>query len=187
MGSNPQPSDREPSALPLDHSFAITVSNNRVRLYQKWGNFSNHYNLMTPWTENGFMMVYNFTFKTLKNPIDSDQGSISSMFYVQLLRAQILKKHTDDLTVFFTLLGSTSVKASRKMLVKLTPGVNFINVLRTAFTLVGPKSVKRYWQLDWVLTLWGTTGVKAVHRTLMKSSPGGGNIRSANASGDPAL
>jgi len=25
-----------------------------------------------------------------------------------------------------------------------TPGVNFINVLRTAFTLVGPKSVKRY-------------------------------------------
>ncbi len=53
------------------------------------------------------------------------------------------------------------------------PGVNFINVLRTAFTLVGPKSVKRYWQLDWVLTLWGTTGVKAVRRTLMKSSPSG--------------
>ncbi len=51
------------------------------------------------------------------------------------------------------------------------PGVNFINVLRTAFTLVGPKSVKRYWQLDWVITLWGTTGVKAVRRTLMKSSP----------------
>jgi len=52
-----------------------------------------------------------------------------------------------------------------------TSGVNFINVLRTAFTLVGPKSVKRYWRLDWVLTLWGTTGIKAVHRTLMKSSP----------------
>jgi len=54
---------------------------------------------------------------------------------------------------------------------KLTPGVNFINILFTAFMLVGP-SVKRYWQLDWVLTLWGTTGVKAVRRTLMKSSPG---------------
>jgi hypothetical protein len=26
----------------------------------------------------------------------------------------------------------------------LMPGINFINVLRTAFTLVGPKSVKRY-------------------------------------------
>jgi len=42
----------------------------------------------------------------------------------------------------------------------------------TAFTLVGPKSVKRYWRLDWVLKLWGTTGIKAVRRTLMKSSPG---------------
>jgi len=50
------------------------------------------------------------------------------------------------------------------------PGFNFINILRTAFTLVGPKSVKRYWQLDWVLTLWGATGVKAVRRMLMKSS-----------------
>jgi len=55
---------------------------------------------------------------------------------------------------------------------QIAPGVNFINILRTAFTLVGPKSVKRYWRLDWVLTLWGTTGVKAVRRTLMKSSPG---------------
>jgi len=55
---------------------------------------------------------------------------------------------------------------------KVWPGLNFINVLCTAFTLVGPKSVKRYWRLDWVLTLWGTKGVKAVRRKLMKSSPG---------------
>jgi len=33
-------------------------------------------------------------------------------------------------------------KCSHKMLMKLTPGLNFINVLRTAFTLVDPKSVK---------------------------------------------
>ncbi len=96
-----------------------------------------------------------------------------------------------------TLLGATGVKAVHKYVGEIEPrfqclrsmqpdgsacfdyevqlccpGVNFINVLRTAFTLVGPKSVKRYWQLDWVLTLWGTTGVKAVRRTLMKSSPG---------------
>ena len=62
-------------------------------------------------------------------------------------------------------------KATSKMLMKWTPGVNIINVLCTTFALVGPKSVKRYWQLDWVLTLWGTTGVKAVSRTLMKLSP----------------
>jgi hypothetical protein len=49
---------------------------------------------------------------------------------------------------------------------------SLINVLRAAFTLVDPESVKRYWQLDWVLTLWGATGVKALPRTLMKSGPG---------------
>ncbi len=59
--------------------------------------------------------------------IDS-RGSISSTFYVQLLRLQIPKalKDTYDLTVFFTLLGSTSVKAVRRTLMKLTPDY-FIN------------------------------------------------------------
>ncbi len=43
-------------------------------------------------------------------------------------------------------------------------GLNFINVLHTAFTLIDPKSVKRYWQLDWVLTIWGATSVKAARK-----------------------
>jgi len=42
------------------------------------------------------------------------------------------------------------------------PAVNFINVLRAAFAPVDPKSVKRYWQLDWILMLLGATGVKAL-------------------------
>jgi len=41
-------------------------------------------------------------------------------------------------------------------------GVNFIIALRAAFVPVDPKSVKRYWQLDWILTLLGATGIKAV-------------------------
>ena len=60
---------------------------------------------------------------------------------------------------------------SSKMLVKLTsvafvtfPSVNFINVLWAAFAPVDPKSVKRYWQLDWILMLLGATGVKAVRK-----------------------
>jgi len=56
-------------------------------------------------------------------------------------------------------------------------GVNFINILCTAFKRVDPKSVKRYWQLDWVLMLWGAMGVKAVRRTLMKLTPGLGPPR----------
>jgi hypothetical protein len=35
-------------------------------------------------------------------------------------------------------------KGDWKMLMKLTPGLNFINVLRTGFTLADPESVKRY-------------------------------------------
>ncbi len=52
------------------------------------------------------------------------------------------------------------------------PGVNFINILRAAFGHVDPKSVKRYWGFDWILTLSGSTCVKAVLRMLMKLSPG---------------
>jgi hypothetical protein len=62
----------------------------------------------------------------------------------------------------FTLLGSTSVKAVRRTLMKLSPGVNFINILRAAFAPVDPESIKR---------LSGSMSVKAVHRTLMKLSP----------------
>ncbi len=51
------------------------------------------------------------------------------------------------------------------------PGLNFINVLCTAFTCIDPKSVKRYWQLDWVLTLWGATGVKAVRKYVDEIDP----------------
>jgi len=37
------------------------------------------------------------------------------------------EKNTVKPAVFFVLLGSSRVKAAHKMLVKLTPGVNFIN------------------------------------------------------------
>jgi len=41
------------------------------------------------------------------------------------------------------LLGSTSVKAVRRTLMKLSPGVNFTNILHIAFALVDPpESVK---------------------------------------------
>jgi len=40
------------------------------------------------------------------------------------------------------LLGSTSIKAACKMLMKLTLGINFINVLHTAFTCADPENGK---------------------------------------------
>jgi hypothetical protein len=60
---------------------------------------------------------------------------------------------------------STLKKAWRR------PRLNFINVLCPAFTCVDPKSVKRYWQLDWVLTLCGATGVKAVCKYVDEINP----------------
>jgi len=71
----------------------------------------------------------------------SDQGSISSTFDEQRLHLQILKK-TDKFTVFFALSGSAGMKAACRTLVKLTPGLNFTNILWAAFTLKDPKSTK---------------------------------------------
>ncbi len=52
-----------------------------------------------------------------------DLGSISPMFYDQLLRPKIPKaqKDTDDLTVFFALLGSACVKAVRRYVGEIYP------------------------------------------------------------------
>jgi len=52
------------------------------------------------------------------------------------------------------------------------PGLNFINVLRTAFTLSDPKSVKDTYDLTVFFTLSGSTSVKAAHKTLVKLTPG---------------
>jgi hypothetical protein len=53
-------------------------------------------------------------------------------------------KKIDNLTVFFTLLGSAHAKAASKMLMKLTAGVDFTNILRAAFVFADPKSTKRH-------------------------------------------
>ncbi len=51
-------------------------------------------------------------------------------------------------------------------------GLNFINDLRTAFTLVDPKSIKDTDDLTVFFMLSGSTSAKAVHRMLMKLTPG---------------
>jgi len=52
------------------------------------------------------------------------------------------KKRQSSHQCLFARLGSACAKAARKMLVKLTPGVNFTNVLCAAFTLVGHENVE---------------------------------------------
>ncbi len=47
-------------------------------------------------------------------------------------------------------------------------GLNFINVLRSAFTRVDPESIKRYWWLNCVFTLSGSASLKGAGKTLVK-------------------
>ncbi len=54
----------------------------------------------------------------------------------------------------------------------LASGVNFIVVLGAAFGPVDPKSVKRYWWLDWIFTLLGATGVKVSRKYVGEIEPG---------------
>jgi len=53
-------------------------------------------------------------------------------------------KKTGKLSVFLRFRVLRSQKLRVNMLVKSTPGVNFINILRAAFAPVDPKSVKGY-------------------------------------------
>jgi hypothetical protein len=77
--------------------------------------------------------------------INREEGSISPIFYLQLLRAQRSQKR--EKTLFAAPLGSAHVRAVSKMLLKST-GVNFISILHAVFACIDPKSIKRYRQLD---------------------------------------
>ncbi len=98
----------------------------------------------------------------------SEQVSISSTFYVPIICTNIVSAAFSS--YILALVKNLYKKWARIMLMKLTPGLNFINVLLTAFTLADPKSVKKIDNLTVFFTLLGSACVKAVHRTLMKLS-----------------
>ncbi len=95
-------------------------------------------------------------------------------FHQRFLRVFFVRTSFRQLFSSYIWLGAKILfeKCEHLTLMKLTTSVNFVNVLRTSFVPVDPKSTKRYWRLDWILTLLGAMCVKAVHRTLMKLRPG---------------
>ncbi len=76
-----------------------------------------------------------------------------------------------NLTVFFKLLGSASVKAVRRTLMKLSPCLNFINILCKAYTHADPKSTNNTVKWSVFFALFGSVCVKAALITLMKLTP----------------
>jgi hypothetical protein len=83
-----------------------------------------------------------------------------------------VQKRQSSQQCHLALLGPMRVKAARKTLGKLRPGVNFINVLCTAFMPEAPQSVRTQSSHQYLFTLLGPTSIKAVRRTLMKMSHG---------------
>ncbi len=132
----------------------------------------------------GFLASWTSSLPDVK--FKSYQESISPTFYTNLLHAQISKeqKIQSSCQSFFALLGSAGAKfwwnwpeistyAAESVDIdewsKLYVGLNFIDVLHTAFTLADPESVKRCWWLDCIFfTLSGSTSVKASHKMLVK-------------------
>jgi len=71
----------------------------------------------------------------------------------------------------FTLLGSTHVKAVHRILIKLSPGVNFINILWTAYTWAEPIRLKKTVK-SWVfLRFWDLRVQKLCLNMLVKLTP----------------
>jgi len=72
--------------------------------------------------------------------------SISSTIYKQLFSAQIPKaqKRHSQVVSLFALSGSAHIKAACRMLIKLTPVVDFINIFRVHFLykMLAPKNTK---------------------------------------------
>ena len=83
-------------------------------------------------------------------------GSISPTFYEQLLRSQIPKAQKSCLfwLSFFALFGSTSAKAARRTLVKLTLGFLISWMAKTVGHPCSPLSSSARWSGPW---LWRST------------------------------
>jgi len=69
-------------------------------------------------------------------------------------RSQKRNKDSQVSSVFFALSGPTCIKAASEMLMILTPGVNFINILRAAFTSADPKSARTQSSCQSFLRFW---------------------------------
>jgi len=80
-------------------------------------------------------------------------------------------KKTDNFSVFFVILGSALVKSACRMLMKLTPGVNFINILRGTFTCTDSKSAKKTDGLTVFFAHLGSMCLKALNKMLVKLTP----------------
>jgi len=116
-----------------------------------------------------FILLILVEVSSLKNAIGK-QGLISPTCLRACLK---ITKRQSSHQCLFVLLWSANVKAARRTLVKLTQGVNFINIFCKAFTGEDPKSKKKTVKLSVTFCTYGIC--KCNRKMLVKLTPGGGN------------
>ncbi len=103
---------------------------------------------------------------------ETHQGSISSTYLRTAFTPVVPKsvRNQSSCLYLFTLLGSTGAKAARGTLMKLTPGVNFINILFATFSYesVLLQLFSSYRQFAFVIFWCKNIDAKAAHKMLMK-------------------
>jgi len=89
----------------------------------------------------------------------------TSSFYKSRSQRQLIHQ------CLFALLVSLLVKAASKMLVKLTLGLNFINILQAAFMHADSKSAEKAVKLSVFFTLLGSIHMKALRKHVGEIEP----------------
>jgi len=90
----------------------------------------------------------------------SELASSSGVNIINILWAEFTctdhksAKKTDSLTVFFALMGSAHIKAAHRMLINLTPWINFTNIFTCSFFTPIPKVQKDRQVVSVFLRLW---------------------------------
>jgi len=103
-----------------------------------------------------------------------NQGSISLTFYLHFLYKSALRSFsivTFWLCNFAKILAQKAPMLLMIMLMKLTPGVNFTNIIWAAFTHADPQSAKKTVKLSVFFALSGSAHAKAGRKTMMKLTP----------------
>jgi len=151
-----------------DHTHFIMIDDgSRYRFFGKSTDFITRFETMVrdqepmvKFHELGFCL---FFVKRAKMLGDQGVNFINVMFYEQLLCAQIPKvqKRLTTWLYFLHFWDLQMQKLLCRKLMKLTLGVDFINILRAAFVRTDPESKKIQFSHQYLFTLLGSVRVKA--------------------------
>ncbi len=143
----------------------------QYKTYEIWQNTTSNHICWLPFTTNDIITLIHevwmckYWIHTCTNNLYFELYFNPQISYISLM---VCKK-----TYFKIIFGAPLMASEAQNLFKenCRPSVNFTNVLCPAYTLVDPKTVKRCWQLDWILTLLGAAGIKVACKHVGEINP----------------